>query len=162
MAKTFEEQIHMYGVEMAHMVYSKYVVDAYAIQACSTDYNRALMDSKKLRMDFAMNGTACDKLSVCVPSYSKNKINCYPVCKPVETTEPTVESDKVCHQLFIQSTPSTTWTISLELDFMPNVTTVAMIGGSEVEIKGAVSYDESNKKIIIEFSSAVAGKAFLS
>ncbi len=165
MAKTFEEQIHIYSSRMAHMVYSKYVSESYFIQSCSNDYDPAKVESDKLRVSLATYGVECDKLVSCTSVYEEKKLNCYPICTPVDDDEDEVDTDnKICHQLFTQSIPSATWTIDIDpnLDFMPNVTTVTTISGLEVEIKGAVSYDETNRKVIVEFTHAFAGKAYLS
>jgi hypothetical protein len=58
----------------------------------------------------------------------------------------------------IQNTPSTTWTISHGLGFIPNITVVDS-GGTVVE--GSYNYPNANT-VVLSFSSAFSGKAYLS
>lgn len=57
-----------------------------------------------------------------------------------------------------QATPSTTWNINHQLDFFPAVTVVDS-GGSDVV--GSISYVDRDN-LVITFSTAFGGKAFLS
>lgn len=57
-----------------------------------------------------------------------------------------------------QNTPSTTWTISHGLGFIPNITVVDS-GGTVVE--GSYNYPNANT-VVLTFSSAFSGKAYLS
>ena len=57
-----------------------------------------------------------------------------------------------------QNSPSTTWTINHDLEFVPNITVVDS-GGTVVE----GSYDYPNDTtVVLTFSSPFSGKAFLS
>lgn len=161
MGKTFSEQVSKYSIENAHMVYSKFVSEAYYIRSCEKDYNKGKVESNKLRIDFASYGVTCDKLATCIGGYKK-KIQCEIVAKPCAVEEPTVECNTICHHEHIQSVASKVWIIEHPLNFNPNVTTVALINGVEIEIKGIVTYVEDKKKVKVEFSQAVAGKAYLS
>lgn len=58
----------------------------------------------------------------------------------------------------IQSVASDTWTINHNLDFFPNVT-VADSAGTIVE--GEIAYPSRNQ-VVLTFSSAFSGKAYLS
>ena len=58
----------------------------------------------------------------------------------------------------IQNTPSTTWTITHGLQFIPNIT-VFDSGGTVVE--GSYNYPNLNT-VELTFSSAFSGKAYLS
>lgn len=58
----------------------------------------------------------------------------------------------------IQSTPSNTWTINHGLSFYPNVVVIDS-GGSQVE--GDVQYTSATS-IVVNFSGAFSGKAYLS
>lgn len=57
-----------------------------------------------------------------------------------------------------QSTPSTTWTITHGLQFIPNITVVDS-GGTVVE--GSYNYPNLNT-VVLTFSGAFSGKAYLS
>lgn len=57
-----------------------------------------------------------------------------------------------------QNTPSTTWTISHGLGFIPNITVIDS-GGTVVE--GSYNYPNANT-VVLTFSSAFSGKAYLS
>ncbi len=61
------------------------------------------------------------------------------------------------HQAITFSSPNTTWTINHNLGLYPSVTTVDSSGDV---IIGEVSYTNNNT-IVITFSEAVSGKAFL-
>lgn len=58
----------------------------------------------------------------------------------------------------IQNTPSTTWTITHGLGFIPNITVVDS-GGTVVE--GSYNYPNANT-VVLTFSSLFSGKAYLS
>jgi len=58
----------------------------------------------------------------------------------------------------IQNTPSTTWNITHGLQFIPNITVVDS-GGTVVE--GSYDYPDANT-VVLSFSSAFSGKAYLS
>lgn len=58
----------------------------------------------------------------------------------------------------IQSTPSSTWTINHSLSFYPNVTVVDSAGSV---VEGSVDY-QSATVIVVNFSGAFSGKAYLS
>lgn len=57
-----------------------------------------------------------------------------------------------------QNTPSTTWSITHGLGFVPNITVVDS-GGTVVE--GSYNYP-NNDSVVLTFSSAFSGKAYLS
>ena len=57
-----------------------------------------------------------------------------------------------------QNTPSTTWTVSHGLGFIPNITVVDS-GGTVVE--GSYNYPDANT-VELSFSNAFSGKAYLS
>ena len=159
---SFEGQKSRVAIDMALMVYDKYASESYFIRSCDTDYNVDSMELKKLKYDFASYGISCDKLVSCTRTYSSNRYTCVPRCKPCETDD-TVDTCKICNDMWIQDTPSTVWNVVHILDFRPNVTTVMTVGGEEVEIKGVVEYDPNDvTKLTITFSQAVAGKAYLS
>lgn len=60
--------------------------------------------------------------------------------------------------VFTQNSPSSTWTISHGLDFIPNITVVDTAGSV---VEGDYSYPNGNT-IVATFSGAFAGKAYLS
>lgn len=60
--------------------------------------------------------------------------------------------------VFVQNTPSSTWTINHTLDFVPNITVVDTAGSV---VEGDYSYPNENT-IIATFSGGFAGKAYLS
>jgi hypothetical protein len=57
-----------------------------------------------------------------------------------------------------QNTPSTSWEIDHNLGFFPNVT---VVDSGETQVEGSVIYNNINR-VTIEFSTAFAGKAYLS
>lgn len=57
-----------------------------------------------------------------------------------------------------QNTPSNSWTIDHNLGFFPNVT---VVDSGETQVEGSVIYNNINR-VTIEFSTAFAGKAYLS
>lgn len=57
-----------------------------------------------------------------------------------------------------QGTSSATWTINHNLDFYPNVTVVDSAG---TIVEGEISYTSRNQ-IVLTFSAAFSGKAYLS
>jgi hypothetical protein len=58
----------------------------------------------------------------------------------------------------LQSVPSSTWTVVHNLSFYPNITVVDSSGNV---VEGSYSY-QGEKTIIISFSGAFSGKAYLS
>lgn len=58
----------------------------------------------------------------------------------------------------IQSIPSSTWTINHSLTFYPNVTVIDSAGSM---VEGSVDY-QSATTIVVNFSGAFSGKAYLS
>ena len=58
----------------------------------------------------------------------------------------------------IENTPSTTWTISHGLGFIPNIT---VVDSGETVVEGSYNYPNSNT-VVLTFSSAFSGKAYLS
>lgn len=58
----------------------------------------------------------------------------------------------------IQSAPATTWSITHNLGFYPNVTTLNSAGDN---VEGVVAYPTLNS-VTITFSEAISGKAYLS
>ena len=60
--------------------------------------------------------------------------------------------------VFVQNTPSSIWTITHGLDFVPNITVVDTAGSV---VEGDYSYPDENT-IIATFSGGFAGKAYLS
>jgi hypothetical protein len=57
-----------------------------------------------------------------------------------------------------QNTPSTSWVIEHNLGFFPNVT---VVDSGETQVEGNVVYNNINS-VTIDFSTAFAGKAYLS
>lgn len=57
-----------------------------------------------------------------------------------------------------QNTPATSWTVQHNLGFFPNVT---VVDSGETQVEGNVIYNNINR-VTIEFSTAFAGKAYLS
>ena len=66
----------------------------------------------------------------------------------------TIEADK--SYIFIQATPSDTWTITHGLNKFPSVVTVDSAGS---EVIGDCEYLDANT-VVLTFSGAFAGKAF--
>ena len=65
---------------------------------------------------------------------------------------------QVVSYVFIQSTPSASWTINHGLEFIPNITVVDTAGSV---VEGDYSYPDENT-ILATFSGEFAGKAYLS
>jgi len=57
-----------------------------------------------------------------------------------------------------QTTPSTTWTISHGLGFVPNITVVDSAG---TVVEGSYNYPSASV-VVLSFSGAFSGKAYLS
>jgi hypothetical protein len=57
-----------------------------------------------------------------------------------------------------QNTPSTSWEVQHNLGFFPNVT---VVDSGETQVEGNVIYNNINR-VTIDFSTAFAGKAYLS
>jgi hypothetical protein len=57
-----------------------------------------------------------------------------------------------------QNSPSSSWVIQHNLEFFPNVT---VVDSGETQVEGNVIYNNINR-VTIEFSTAFAGKAYLS
>lgn len=57
-----------------------------------------------------------------------------------------------------QNTPSTSWAVTHNLGFFPNVT---VVDSANTQVEGNVIYNNINS-VTIEFSTAFAGKAYLS
>lgn len=57
-----------------------------------------------------------------------------------------------------QNTPSSAWEVDHNLGFFPNVT---VVNSAETQVEGNVIYNNINR-VTIEFSTAFAGKAYLS
>lgn len=58
----------------------------------------------------------------------------------------------------IQNTPSTTWSITHGLGFYPNIT---VVDSAETVVEGSYNYPNSTS-VVLTFSSAFSGKAYLS
>jgi hypothetical protein len=59
--------------------------------------------------------------------------------------------------VFVQSTPSATWTINHDLNKYPSV---SIVDSANDEVIGEVNYT-STTQVVISFSAAFSGKAFL-
>lgn len=60
--------------------------------------------------------------------------------------------------VFIQNSPASTWTINHGLEFIPNITVVDSAGSV---VEGDYSYPSAGT-VVLNFSGAFAGKAYLS
>lgn len=67
-------------------------------------------------------------------------------------------NDATIYYEHTQNSPSTTWTVPHNLDKFPNVTVVDSAG---TQVEGTVEYQDSNT-VVIHFSAAFSGKAYLS
>jgi hypothetical protein len=68
-----------------------------------------------------------------------------------------VQASDISH-IHLQSVPSNQWTVVHNLSFYPNITVVDSSGNV---VEGSYSYQDE-KTIIISFSGAFSGKAYLS
>jgi hypothetical protein len=73
------------------------------------------------------------------------------------TASPTVVTPELAYA-HTQGTSSATWTINHNLDFYPNVTVVDSAG---TIVEGEIAYTSRNQ-IVLTFSAAFSGKAYLS
>lgn len=60
--------------------------------------------------------------------------------------------------VFVQAVPASTWTINHLLGYKPNVT---VVDSTERQVEGDVVYTSQNQ-VVITFSAAFAGEAYLS
>lgn len=72
-------------------------------------------------------------------------------------TSPTVVLPEIAYS-HIQGTASATWTITHNLDFYPNVTILDSAG---TIVEGEIAYTSRNQ-VVLTFSAAFSGKAYLS
>ena len=143
-------------ITMASDIYSKYMVEAYSLNACESSYNKSRLSQYKLERDLLLYGCPCTEI---------NKTPTIMPCNEEIPEEPIIITTdcQACVYVHIQTTAKDTWNVIYGLGYKPNVTIVMINGdGTEVEIKAQVVYTEDMNSLSIRFSEPVAGKAYLS
>lgn len=140
-------------------IFDEFQSRMYGLSDCASKYDEGELEESKLEMELLVNSYSCDyllrkiKLLTDEPMYTKPAQPSSPECR----VNLNALNNKLAYT-WVQSFPSSSWTIIHTLCYIPNVLIVDTNG---VEIKGAITF-ESKNKIIINFSEAVEGTAYLS
>ncbi len=137
----------------ADSVYQKYLKEAYYLGSCEGPYDAVKIRALKASIYFEENCKALDLQSSQYPNLNildieKGKIN---------IIQNTYVNTNIAF-IFTQSSASSTWQITHNLGFYPNVT---VVDSNNRSIDAQITYI-SKSEITITFSTPTSGKAYLS